>query len=364
MDRHDVSKSVTAETIAQLHLEDLKIQHEFGCKGMTYWFDAKRNTAFCLIEAPNKEAVEAMHNHAHGELPNCIIEVDTTVVESFLGRIEDPKTKDTTDLNIINDSPFRILMLIKTSNYLNRLEAYQLTLFSQKFHNNISKTLDHYNGSIVKNDNNSYLVSFKSASDAVQCLLKIHYQFKYVTPKFDASGRKLNISLTTGNPVTDKASLYEESICLAKYICDTIKEPLVITSEVKTLYENENKNAIIDNTLIRVLKPKEEKFLTQLMNTVETIWNKPDITVDEFSKVSGYSKSQFYRKLMTLTSLSPNQFLKEYRLHKAIKLLHLQMGNISEIAFETGFNSPSYFSKCFVNTYGILPSKYVQQHLN
>jgi len=41
MDRHDVSETVTAENIAQLHQEDLKIQDQFGCRGLTYWFDEK-----------------------------------------------------------------------------------------------------------------------------------------------------------------------------------------------------------------------------------------------------------------------------------------------------------------------------------
>lgn len=58
MDRHDVSDEVTAENVAQLHQEDLKIQHKFNCRGLTYWFDGVRKTAFCLVEAPNKEALK------------------------------------------------------------------------------------------------------------------------------------------------------------------------------------------------------------------------------------------------------------------------------------------------------------------
>ena len=59
MDRHDVSETVTAENVAQLHKADLKIQHQFDCRGLTYWFDEKRKTAFCLIEAPNAKAISA-----------------------------------------------------------------------------------------------------------------------------------------------------------------------------------------------------------------------------------------------------------------------------------------------------------------
>ncbi|MEZ4793230.1 MAG: DUF4242 domain-containing protein [Gelidibacter sp.] len=362
MDRHDVSEAVTAEIVAQLHHEDLKIQHKYNCRGLTYWFDDERKTAFCLVEAPNKEAIQMMHDHAHGEVAHRIIEVDDAVVESFLGRIEDPEKSQNTELNIINDPAFRVLMVIETSNYLDRLEANQLTIFTQKFHNSVSKRLSEFNGNIVKKDNTSYLVSFRSVSDAVLCAQKIQIQFKYVTPKFGSSHRNLKIALSSGVPVTDKENIFEDAILLATRMCEVVNESPVITTEVNALYESENRNAIIDTFSVRILSPLDEKFLTQLMDFIEHIWNQPDFKVSHFSKALGYSKSQLYRKLKDLTGQSPNNFMKEFRLHKALNLLHKKFGNISEIAFETGFNSPAYFSKCFLDKYGILPSKYVQQH--
>jgi AraC-like DNA-binding protein len=78
------------------------------------------------------------------------------------------------------------------------------------------------------------------------------------------------------------------------------------------------------------------------------------------SKSLGNSTSQIYRKLKKLTGKAPSVFMREYRLHKALELIHQQKGNISEIAFETGFNSAGYFAKCFHDKYGILPSKYAR----
>ena len=103
MDRHDISDEITAEHLARMHQEDLKVEHLFGCKGMTYWCDEKRKLAFCLVEAPNSKALEDMHIHAHGGYPHKIIEVDASIVESFLGRIEDPVNTKNTELNIIDD---------------------------------------------------------------------------------------------------------------------------------------------------------------------------------------------------------------------------------------------------------------------
>jgi len=363
MDRHDVSEEVTAEHVAQLHHEDLKIEHEFNCKGLTYWFDGKRKTAFCLVEAPNKEAIQKMHDQAHGELPHNIIEVDENLVESFLGRIEDPENNKNTGLNIINEPGYRVIMIIESNSYLNRLEHNQFGLFTQKFHKSILKSIKYFRGRIVKSDNNNYLVSFKSVSNAVYCALKISYNIKYTTPKFDLAFRKVNIALSSGAPVTDNENIFEEAIVLATRMCEIVKNKLVISNEVKELYKNENKNAIIDKKLIKVLNIKDEKFLTQLMESIQKTWSNPNFKVGLLSKQLGYSKSQLYRKLMSLTGKSPNNFIREFRLHKALNLLHNQHGNISEIAYETGFNSPAYFSKCFMKKYGILPSKYSKQNV-
>src|SRR6056297_2871933 len=101
MDRHDLSNEITAESVAKLHLEDLKIQDKYNCRGLTYWFDDKRKTAFCLVEAPDAQSLIDMHNSAHGEVPHRIIEVEPNIVESFLGRIEDPDKSKNASLNII-----------------------------------------------------------------------------------------------------------------------------------------------------------------------------------------------------------------------------------------------------------------------
>ena len=63
MDRHDLA--VTAEDVAEAHRQDVKIQDKYNCKGLTYWFDEKRGSAFCLVEAPNKDCVIQMHDNAH-----------------------------------------------------------------------------------------------------------------------------------------------------------------------------------------------------------------------------------------------------------------------------------------------------------
>jgi hypothetical protein len=65
MDLHIVP-GITAKGAAEAHLQDLLVQAQYNCTCMTYWVDESKNSAFCLIDAPNPEAVKELHNKAHG----------------------------------------------------------------------------------------------------------------------------------------------------------------------------------------------------------------------------------------------------------------------------------------------------------
>lgn len=360
MDRHDVPAAVTAEIIAQIHQEDLKVQDQFSCRGLTYWFDDKRKTAFCLIEAPHPDAIREMHNHAHGQVPHSVIEVDASIVESFLGRIADPEKTQNTPLNIIDDPAFRTIMVIG----LQRLPLTQVdaALFKSSLHsynNNILKLLDAYEGMPVKQTENHFLVSFKSVSKAVHAALQIQLLFKDFRKEINNNAILLRIGLSAGAPVTDKQLIFEETIKIAERICMIVKGEIIISSEVKELYNSENLNTLSEGENIVFLTPADEQFITRLMDCIESNWSNANLQVDDLCKPVATSKSQLYRKIISLTGKSPNAFIRDYRLNEALILLNKNTRNVSEIAFETGFSSPSYFSKCFQKRYGQLPSDYL-----
>jgi AraC-like DNA-binding protein len=358
MDRHDVSETVTAEDIAQLHQEDLKIQDKFACKALTYWFDEKRKNAFCLMEAPDASAIHALHKQAHGEIPNRIIEVDAGIVESFLGRIQDPEKEKSETLNIIRDGAFRIIMVIvfKQSSPLQSTDE-GFTASFKNFSNKVIDTLNVNNGKIVTQSQYHYLVSFTSASTAVHAATGIQSLFKNFNKDVQPN-IELKIGLSAGVPVTKQPSLFEDAIKLAKRMCGVIKGEIIISPQIKELYEDENADTL-NKANIFFLTKADENFVTQLMDYIDAHWNNINLQVNDFSKPVHCSKSQLYRKLMALTGYSPNSFIKEYRLKEALKLLNNNAGNISEIAFETGFSSPSYFSKCFQKKYGCMPSQFL-----
>ena len=93
MDRHYI-EGATRHTVAHAHEMDLAIQEKYSVRFLTYWFDDERNTAFCLVDAPNKESIQSAHDESHGLVPHEILEVDPTIVEAFLGRVKDPTPVD------------------------------------------------------------------------------------------------------------------------------------------------------------------------------------------------------------------------------------------------------------------------------
>ena len=70
-----VVEGVTAEQIEEAHKKDLAVQKKYGVKYLKYWYDVTSGRAFCLMEAPNKEAAIAVHREAHGLMADEVIEV-------------------------------------------------------------------------------------------------------------------------------------------------------------------------------------------------------------------------------------------------------------------------------------------------
>lgn len=362
MDFHDLPDGVTAAHVAEMHQADLKIEHKYNCRGLTYWCDEHRQTAFCLIEAPNKQAIVDLHQKAHGAVPQRIIEVNDTIVESFLGRIVDPEKSKNTNLNIINDPAFRTLMALNLKKKKLRSKGNNtLNAAIRGYRKSITNIISKHHGRIVKDENNMYLMSFNSVSNAINSALEIQDIYNCViTPDL-----QFNIGISAGLPVTHKKSIFEDTIKKADYLSYLSNGKILVSKEVKALYESENRQITNSdlNQKYFVLNTKDEDFVVDLMEYLEKVWSQSSINVGDFQKNLGYSKSKLYRTMMSLIGMSPNNFLKHFRLSAAIDLLDKQESNISEIAYQTGFSSPTYFSKCFQEVYGILPSTYIKLQL-
>jgi len=364
MDRHDLPGGTTAENVAEAHQADIKIQHKFGCKGLTYWFDEPSGAAFCLVDAPSADHVKAMHDKAHGLIPHKIIEVDPGIVRSFLGRIEDPiieKTSEATDMNIINDPAFRTIMAIDLKESLlirNKSEFKTTKNQLHSLNDFINKSLKQFNGLEVNHSGECLLSSFADANNGVLCAINIMEHYKSFVNQTSQKNITLHIGISAGIPVTDEKEIFGDTVLLAKRLCDLAKNKVMISTEVRNQFHTAS--IITDNKSIESLNPTEENYLTLLMNKTETIWNDTSFNVDELCRILGMSKSQLNRRTKQVTGKSPNNLIKDIRLKRALKMIRKQKGNIAEIAYQTGFNSPAYFSKCFQERFGVLPSSYAK----
>ena len=115
-----------------------------------------------------------------------------------------------------------------------------------------------------------------------------------------------------------------------------------------------------------MLKPSEiavnsadEKFLTNVMQAIEKNMEEDDFGVEELAKEVNMSRSQLHRKLIALTNQAPSEVLRNTRLLRAKELLQKKFATPSEVAFKVGFNSHTYFSKCFKEEFGISPGEVV-----
>ncbi len=75
IDHHKNLEGLTAEAVAEDHKKDLEVQDKHGAKALKYWFNEEKGEVYCLFEAPNAEAAEAVHREAHGNVADEIIEV-------------------------------------------------------------------------------------------------------------------------------------------------------------------------------------------------------------------------------------------------------------------------------------------------
>jgi AraC-like DNA-binding protein len=106
---------------------------------------------------------------------------------------------------------------------------------------------------------------------------------------------------------------------------------------------------------------REQQFLIRALKIMETHMGNAELTAGLFCKEFGMSQTKVYRKLISITGMSINQFIRNIRLKKAAQLLIESDDPISEVAYKTGFSSPGYFTKCFTEEFGTNPRDFSQK---
>jgi signal transduction histidine kinase/DNA-binding response OmpR family regulator/ligand-binding sensor domain-containing protein len=109
------------------------------------------------------------------------------------------------------------------------------------------------------------------------------------------------------------------------------------------------------------ITPADEVFVQKVMAFMETNMDNAQLTIAEFAEALNLGRSVFTNKLKAILGLTPVEFVQEMRLKRARQLLDTRNFTIMEVAYQTGFNDPKYFSLCFKKYYGMRPSVYLKQ---
>ncbi len=355
MDLHIVP-GVNPKDVAEAHSRDVYLEKDHDCKCLTYWIDDVRGHVFCLIDAPSMESVYELHNRSHGLVPHKIIEVEPNLVESFLGRITDPESGKYTEsgLLMLDDSSYRMIMSVMLpdtailQHEMGNTEALHLI---NQYLDIIKVAIKKHNGREIMPDHRHILGSFITAEQALEAARSINNDLK--------EKGLVKISIHAGEPVTDNNTLFGETIqLLERMLIINRNERIITSSKFKELI---SKNLLhLSEPEMLVLTIQDEKLLNNFFDLLDKKYADTELQQDDFASSLAMSQSQFYRKITSLTGISPNELLRIYRLNKARDLLIKGKNNIAEVCFSCGFNSPSYFTKCFRQQFGMAPLAYAE----
>lgn len=360
MDIHFVGQ-VSVEDTRQAHLKDLAVQEKYGVTYHQYWFNEEAGTVYCLMEGPDKESCAATHLEAIGFEACQIIEVEGGMYDLFMGenqkvdhglvRREDGKL----------DTGYRYILsldIIAKTNSRVSIDIDQLKLpKNQK--NQALQLIAEYKGKEVRTSGfDSIIAVFETPENVLQCAHQIQKVFLQDHGNSDPETVDIifNMGITVGQPLTEKEGFFVEAIRTSRRLCLIAGANEIITSK---LFEElcDVNETIKKHISFRTIKPAEQQFLDKLLDVVENSISNDSFGVDCLSRDMGISRPQLYRKITALTGRSPVTFIRDIRLNKALSLIKENKYNLSEIALEIGYNSPSYFSKCFQDKFGVKASK-------
>jgi Protein of unknown function (DUF4242)/Adenylate and Guanylate cyclase catalytic domain len=226
MDRHDI-RGVTAADLAAAHLRDLEVQDRFGVRFITYWFEEEAGSGFCLIEGPDREAVEAAHRASHGMLPTNVVEVDEASVRGFFGRLNTHPPGEP-----YVESAFRAILFtdIVDSTRLTQQLGDRGVMGLLRQHDSIVRSaLAQFGGSEVKHTGDGIMAAFASASQAVGAAIQVQQALQ----GHDAVGRsglQVRIGVAAGEPVTERDDLFGAAVQQAARLCTCAQPDCIVVS--------------------------------------------------------------------------------------------------------------------------------------
>src|SRR3954464_8145815 len=174
MDRHD-GVTVSPEQLAQAHALDVEVQAKHGVNYLSYWYDQEAESVFCFVDAPDREAAEAVHREAHGLVASKIIQVEGQAVMNFLGPVATHPVGEPHA-----DAAFRTILftdIVGSTDITQRLgDAKAMELV--RAHDKIVRAQLAAHGRIeVKHTGDGIMASFASVARAIEAAIAVQRAF-------------------------------------------------------------------------------------------------------------------------------------------------------------------------------------------
>ena len=135
-----------------------------------------------------------------------------------------------------------------------------------------------------------------------------------------------------------------------------------LISQRQKLREKFRKDLIAEPVGRSFISP-EDRLLKKILEMFNLHLAEPEYNIDQMSISLNMSRTQLYRKIYALTGDTPKELIQTIRLKKAASLFKSGEHNISQVAYQVGFNNLSYFAKCFRRMYKVNPSEYVKSKI-
>ncbi|MBN2009985.1 DUF4242 domain-containing protein, partial [candidate division KSB1 bacterium] len=319
----------------------------FGVFELKYWVNLEAKNLFCLVQGPNKEACNEVHKQSHGNTACNIIEVSEDEFNLYFGIGKSVNDMAHTESGEI-DTGYRTILLLSLDDLAGQNSHYL---------NEINRLIEYHKGVRVIYPDDDFLVSFIFASNAILCAKAIHKLLISIPDNIE-----FNLTLVSGKPVDETSvDIFEKAKKKVHYLCALgLKKAMYLDFETKALTDKEQMSSKIKTDEFNLVKAEDFIFSFQLFEILDNNMNQPEFKSEDIHERLGMSKSQSYRKIISLTGRPPNQLIQEFRLRKSLKSLKHNSKTIAEIAFDLGFNSPSYFAKLFRKRFDITPTYFTK----
>ena len=352
MDFHKIA-GLTIEDVKKAHMADLSVQEKYGVKYHQFWLNQEAGTIFCLTEGPDMKTCEMVHRLAHGNIACAMTEVEPGYYKIFMGEGHKVDHGIVRNKDGSMDLGYRSILVVVAHEVTkaDETEGLPKRLNSQWARHLVLQKIDEYNGRHAKWINDDSIVGvFNDPTQAVRCARNMQQALLENNPKV-----AFRAGLSAGQPVTEDGEFFTNALKLARRISHVATENQIVVSSLAKHLCDEDQLGNKD-PLIKSLNRSEEEFVTSLMHITEDNLSNETFTINNLCHELGVSRPQLYRKITSLTGRSPNDLLRDLRMDRALTLLKRKTGNISEIALEVGYSSPSYFTRCFAKKFGCTPS--------